>query len=171
MDFKDKFYKAVNEAYDPEANIFSQNDFRFAETQRGEDSPTGKTRIVLNHNKLKKSGAGTNYVNEMLIGEGLHLIKDIDPARANRLYDKAINDPPVLNWLKESYKREQQSNDEKRSFDKWVKTSRLDQIIGGYLLGGSSSSIPTMKAWPVDKLPYGTEFKKELDILKVDLDL
>ena len=52
MDFKDKFYKAVNEAYDPEANIFSQNDFRFAETQRGEDSPTGKTRIVLNHNKL-----------------------------------------------------------------------------------------------------------------------
>ena len=60
---------------------------------------------------------------------------------------------------------------EKRPFESWVRNSRLDQIIGGYLFGGKNSSVPTMQAWPTEKLPYGTEFKEEIIKLKKDLGL
>ena len=172
--FKDKFFKTLEESLATPEEIeqeFSNDDFRWAETKIGEDSPTGKPRIYINHSRFKQNpDTGENYVKEMLIGEGLHLIKEIDPERADKLYETAISDPPVLNWLKESYKYEQDRG-EKRPFDQWVKHSRLDQIIGGYLLGGEKSSVPTMKGWPTERLPYGTEFKNELEKLKADLEI
>ena len=172
-DFKTKFYSAINEAVvSPEEaqQEFGEEDFRWAETKIGGDSPTGKPQIYINDAKFKRFNAGPNYRKEMLIGEGLHLIKEIDPERAERLYQSAVTDPATLGWLKESYKREAERG-EKRPFDKWVKHSRLDQIIGGYLLGGKKSSVPTMRDWPTERLPYGKQFKTELEKLKKDLDL
>mgnify|MGYP005997853117 CR=1 FL=1 len=172
-DFKTKFYSAINEAVvSPEEaqQEFGEEDFRWAETKTGYDSPTGKPQIYINDAKFKRFNAGPNYRNEMLIGEGLHLIKEIDPERAERLYQSAVTDPSTLGWLKESYKREAERG-EKRPFDKWVKHSRLDQIIGGYLLGGNKSSVPTMRDWPTERLPYGKQFKIELEKLKADLGL
>jgi len=172
-DFKTKFYSAINEAVvSPEEaqQEFGEEDFRWAETKIGDDSPTGKPQIYINDAKFKRFNAGPNYRKEMLIGEGLHLIKEIDPERAERLYQSAVTDPVTRGWLKESYKREAERG-EKRPFDKWVKHSRLDQIIGGYLLGGNKSSVPTMRDWPTERLPYGKQFKTELEKLKKDLDL
>jgi len=171
---KDKFYRLLEESVAPaEESLkeFADDDFRWAETKTGDDSPTGKPMIYINHKKFQKNpDTGQNYVKEMLIGEGLHLIKEIDPERAEKLYESAVNDPDVNKWLKESYKYEQ-NRGENRPFEQWVKTSRLDQIVGGYLLGGEQSSVPTMKVWPKDRLPYGTKFKAELEKLKKDLDL
>ena len=172
--FKDQFYKAIEDATVPREETeseFADDDFRWAETQRGDDSPTGKPRILINHKAFAKNpDTGPDYEKEMLIGEGLHLIKERDPPRAERLYQSAVNDPAVLGWLKESFVREQ-NRGEKRPFESWVKHSRLDQIIGGFLLGGENSSVPTMKAWPTARLPYGTDFKQELETLKTDLGL
>jgi len=172
---KEKFYSALEEAAATEEEVmqeFKDDDFRWAETKLGEDSPTGKPRIYINHKKFKKNpDTGENYVKEMLVGEGLHLLKEIDPERAETIYQAAVSDPKTLQWLKESYKHEQETRQEARPFDQWVKHSRLDQVVGGYLLGGEKSSIPTMKAWPTQRLPYGTTFKAELDKLKSDLGL
>lgn len=172
--FKDKFFKVIEEykATDEEsAAEFKEGDFRWAETKIGDDSPTGKPKIFINHKKFKDNpDTGKDYVKEMLIGEGLHLIKEIDPKKADQLYKSAINDPPVLNWLKESYRYEQ-NRGEQRPFEQWVKASRLDQVIGGYLLGGKNSSVPTMQGWPTERLPYGTKFKDELEKLKKELKL
>jgi len=165
--FKDKFYGALQQYQATEeesAAEFEDNDFRWAETKMGGDSPTGIPKIYINHQKFKDNpDTRENYVQEMLIGEGLHLIKEIDPERAERLYTTAVNDPDVLGWLKESYRYEQNRG--------WVKHSRLDQIIGGYLLGGKNSSVPTMQSWPTERLPYGTKFKAEVESLKKDLGL
>ena len=172
-DFKTKFYSAINEAVvSPEEaqQEFGEKDFRWAETKIGGDSPTGKPQIYINDAKFKKFNAGPDYRKEMLIGEGLHLIKEIDPERAERLYQSAVTDPVTLRWLLESFKREAERGEERR-FDKWVKHSRLDQIIGGYLLGGKKSSVPTMRDWPTDGRRYGKQFKTELEKLKKDLDL
>ena len=172
--FKDKFYNAIQEAvvanHEENSMEFKDDDFRWAETKLGEDSPTGKPRIYVNHKKFMENKAGRNYLDEMLLGEGLHLIKEIDPERAEKLYEAAVNDPETLQWLRESYKYET-NRGEKRKFVPWVKNSRLDQIIGGYFLGGNKSSVPTMKDWPTERLPYGTIFKQELEKLKKDLDL
>jgi|TARA_R110000824_G_scaffold41683_1_gene123798 hypothetical protein len=172
--FKEKFFNAIDEAKVPREEAeseFKDDDFRWAETQRGVDSPTGKTRILINHKAFGKNpDTGPDYETEMLIGEGLHLIKEIDPSRAERLYQAAVNDPRVLGWLEESYVKATNKG-EKRPFDKWVKNSRLDQIVGGYILGGKSSSVPTMQAWPTERLPYGESFKNEIEALKKDLGL
>ena len=173
-DFKTKFYSAIKEAeVSPEEakQEFKKDDTRWGETKMGEDSPTGKSQIYINHDRFKRFNAGPNYRKEMLIGEGIHLLKELDPERAEQLYQSAINDPDVLKWLQESYKRVTECDGEVRPFDKWVKHSRLDQIIGGYLLGNKKSSIPTMRDWPTERLPYGSQFKTEVEKLKKDLDL
>ena len=182
--FKDRFYAAIDaaKATDEEmAEEFKNNDFRWGETKLGDDSPTGRPKIYINHNKFKNDpNTGKNYEREMLIGEGIHLLKDIDPERADRLYKTAISDPGVLRWLKDSYAREVTNNnsipnEQKRSFENYVKVSRLDQIIGHYLLANKNASVPTNRQWPIERLVergfYGTKFKDELDRLKTDLEL
>jgi len=182
--FKDKFYKLIEEykATDEEsAAEFKEGDFRWGETKLSEDSPTGKPKIYINHKKFKNDpNTGKNYEREMLIGEGIHLLKDIDPERADRLYKTAISDPGVLRWLKDSYAQEVTNNnnipnEQKRSFENYVKVSRLDQIIGHYLLANKNASVPTNRQWPTQRLVergfYGTKFKDELDKLKKELDL
>tara|TARA_R100001510_G_C7559104_1_gene139828 strand:- start:112 stop:675 length:564 start_codon:yes stop_codon:yes gene_type:complete len=182
--FRDKFYEAVNaaKATDEEmAEEFKEDDFRWGETKIGDDSPTGKTKIYINHDKFKNDpNTGKDYEREMLIGEGIHLLKEIDPERADRLYKIAISDPGVLRWLKDSYAREVTNNnnipnEQKRSFENYVRVSRLDQIVGHYLLADKNASVPTNRQWPTQRLVerglYGTKFKDELDRLKSDLEL
>ena len=86
--FKDRFYAAIDaaKATDEEmAEEVKNNDFRWGETKLGDDSPTGRPKIYINHNKFKNDpNTGKNYEREMLIGEGIHLLKDIDPERADR---------------------------------------------------------------------------------------
>ena len=182
--FKDRFYAAIDaaKATDEEmAEEFKEGDGRWGETKLGEDSPTGRPKIYINHKKFKRNPeTGKDYEQEMLIGEGIHLIKDFDPQRAERLFRTAISDPGVLSWLREGYDLEVIKNDripdnQKRSFENYVRYSRLDQIIGHYLLGNKNSSVPTNRSFPVQKFVdagrYGTKFKDELDRLKTDLEL
>ena len=56
--FKDQFYKAIEDATVPREETeseFADDDFRWAETQRGDDSPTGKPRILINHKAFAKT--------------------------------------------------------------------------------------------------------------------
>jgi hypothetical protein len=145
------------------------DDQHWAETQRGDDSPTGKSRIYLNEAKFEAAGA-SGHREQMLLGEGLHLLKDVDPPRFQHLLETAKSEPEVMHWFQESYKRETAAG-EKRPFDKWLEHSRFDQVVGGYMFGGKDSPIPTMRNWDKGKLPFGTKFRAELDKLERDLEL
>ena len=143
----------------------------WAETQIFDDSPTNQPRTLINYDKFEKDGrAGEDYVRELQFGEALHLLKYIDPATYQDLYRTAMSEPEVQNWLRDSYERAKKSPEEggyreKRSFDDFVRHSRLDQVIGGYITGGKDSNIPTM--WDWDKnLPYGEQFRQKLDNLQ-----
>tara|TARA_R110000868_G_scaffold232465_2_gene485947 strand:- start:142 stop:2262 length:2121 start_codon:yes stop_codon:yes gene_type:complete len=169
--FKEKFEAASKASIAPEsewAAEFSPSDFRYAETYRGEDSPTGKTITYINRKKLEDAGATDGYVDEIIFGEALHQLRDIDPERHKRLLDASRSEPEVMAWARDSYKRAQ-SEGEKRDFDSWWVNSRLDQVIGGYIQGGKNSSMPTMRGWDRDSLPYGTQFKGEIDNLMAAL--
>ena len=171
MSFKHRFDSAVTEASGNEkdwAGEFSENDRRYAETKRGEDSPTGQSQIYINKQKLEDAGATEGYMKDMLTGEGLHLLKDIDPQRHNSIVSTALAEPTVMEWAQDSYKHEVMRG-ETRQFMDWFINSRLDQVIGGYMFGGKESPIPTMRGWSTGTLPYGTKFKKELERLKSDL--
>jgi hypothetical protein len=143
------------------------DDARWAETQRGEDSPTGKSRIYINEAKFEAAGV-KGHREQLLLGEGLHLLKDVDPPRFQHLLDTAKSEPEVMSWFKDSYTRAQ-GEGEKRPFEKWLKHSRFDQVVGGYMFGGKDSPMPTMRNWDREKLPFGTKFRAELESLKNEL--
>ena len=143
----------------------------WAETQIFDDSPTKQPRILINYEKFEEDGrAGEDYVRELQFGEALHLLKYIDPTTYQDLYRTAMSEPEVRNWLEDSYERAKKTPEEggyreKRPFDKFVRQSRLDQVIGGYITGGKDSNIPTMRQWGKD-LPYGNQFRQKLDRLQ-----
>lgn len=61
-----------------------------------------------------------------------------------------------------------------RDFNEYVRNTRLDQIIGGYLTGSPLSNIPTMRqeGWNRDSPIYGSgKFKNELESLAKDLGM
>jgi len=153
-------------------NYFKEGDGRWAETLRGGDSPTGNPMIFINHRKYKKETGKTlskNAIRKTQLSESLHNLKDVDPERYNKLLGSAIQNEGYVRWAKESYKYSQDSG-EKRSFSDWHTVSRFDQVIGGYLFAGDKD-FPTMKNWSRDKLPYGKNFIKELELLRKDLEL
>ena len=171
---KARFDAAIKAATVPEkewANEFTEGDGRYAETKRGEDSPTGQARIYINKKLLESKGASKGYMKDMVTGEALHLLKDIDPARHKLLVDSALSEPEVVKWMQDSYAREQKYNGEQREFMPWLINSRFDQMIGGYMYGGKNSSIPTMRNWDVPNMPFGTAFRAELSRLKADLEI
>tara|TARA_B000000565_G_C23609434_1_gene310504 strand:- start:54 stop:629 length:576 start_codon:yes stop_codon:yes gene_type:complete len=143
----------------------------WAETQIFDDSPTKLPRTLINYDKFEKDGrAGKDYVRELQFGEALHLLKYIDPARYQDLYRTAMREEEPRKWLEDAYSRAKKGYGEKRSFPDFVRRSRLDQVIGGYISGGKNSNIPTMREWNKD-LPYGKEFRKKLEDLKRDLGI
>ena len=139
-------------------------DYRWGETLLFDDSPTGQPRILINHQKHREAGSGPDYVREQEFGEGLHFLKYLDPGMFNDLYLTAISEEEPRRWLEDSYQRAIGEYGEKRSFEDFVKHSRLDQVIGGYLLGGKDSNIETMHDWHKG-LPFGEKFRSKLENL------
>ena len=78
----------------------------WAETQIFDDSPTKQPRTLINYDKFEEDGrAGKDYVRELQFGEGLHLLKYIDPSRYQELYRTAMSEEEPRQWLEEAYKR------------------------------------------------------------------
>ena len=148
----------------------------WAETQIFDDSPTKLPRTLINYDKFEKDRrAGKDYVRELQFGEALHLLKYIDPARYQDLYRTAMREEEPRKWLEDAYAMAKKSEkeggyNEKRSFPDFVRRSRLDQMIGGYISGNKKSNLPTMWKWHKN-LPYGKEFRKKLEDLKTDLGI
>jgi len=115
-------------------------------------------KAYVNMPKLIHGGAGKNVEDEMIFGEALHNLKNSLPEEYKKLRDAADNDPIVQEWLRESHEHEK----DKRSFEKYVDESRFDQILGGYILGGEDSSIPTMRNWKRGE-KYGKHFKNAIE--------
>lgn len=171
-DLRSTLIGSLVQGYQPNSKEFKEDDFRWAETKVGEDSPTGNAQFFINHKKFEKAGARrSEYEPAMLLGESLHVLKSKDPERYDKLYDSAMSDPQTSAWLKKSYEHSKKEYGEKRPFEKWVRQSRLDQVIGGYFFGGKDSPIPTMREWDRQKLPYGTKFREEVEGLGYDLGL
>jgi hypothetical protein len=138
-------------------------DFRWGETRN--------KKYYVNHDKFKTVNPGSDYENEILFGESLHSLKEIAPERYEKIYNSAINDPDMKRRLKEAQVFEEQQH---RDFNEYVKNTRLDQIIGGYLTGSPLSNIPTMRqeGWNRDSPIYGSgKFKNELESLAKDLGM
>tara|TARA_R110000824_G_scaffold20522_5_gene77229 strand:- start:2507 stop:3112 length:606 start_codon:yes stop_codon:yes gene_type:complete len=161
------------------AEFFDDDDFRWAETLSGDDA-NGEPVIYINDKKFKDAGS-TNYRDKMHLLESLHRLKDVDKERYDTLFNAAVTNPEYQKWAQESYEHtrnqsfNKDNNDfitnpgylETRNFDDWHSQSRFDQVMGGYLMSGDKD-IPTAKNWSRD-LPFGDDFKKELELLEQDL--
>lgn len=144
----------------------------WAETQLFDDSPSGRPRTLINYDKFEGDGtAGEDYVREMEFGEGMHLLKYIAPEIFNDLYSTAMSEKEPRRWLEESYQHavNDKENPEKRPFEDFVRYSRLDQVIGGYIQGSKNSNIPTMREGWNKNLPYGRQFREKLKNLETQL--
>lgn len=139
---------------------------RWGETEMGEDSPTGSDRILINDARYEAEGA-SNYRDKAITGESLHRMKTVAPEQYRRLRDAAESSPETMHWANESYEIAKAEGEE-RSFDDWWEHSRFDQVVGGYLFAGDQD-LPSMADWDRNDLPYGEEFRAELDKLEVDL--
>jgi hypothetical protein len=166
---RDRLLEGV-EVVSPEQSslYFTEDDQRWAETQTGEDSPTGQDRILINDRKFQESGA-QDYHDEMVFGESLHRLKQVDPERYDRIYNTAQQSEPYMNWARASYDRSREQYGEERSFEDWHKHSRFDQVIGGFLLS-ESQNLPSMQGWERGSLPLGPELRGELELLERDLN-
>ena len=131
-------------------------------------------KVYINEEKLKAEGSTGNFVNDMFFGEALHNLDKSSPEWYNRLKKAAENDSAVMDWKNESYKYETKAMPiagESRTEKNWWKTSRFDQVIGGYLLGGKNANVHTMRDWNKDFKGFGTKFKKELQAFEKELGL
>jgi len=122
----------------------------------------------VNEKKLRDEGSTGNFVNDMIFGESLHNLDKTSPYWHSRLKEAANNDPQVMQWKQDSYEYSKLRG-EQRPIDEWWNTSRFDQVVGGYLLGGKDANVHTMREWNKD-LPFGTNFRNELEEFKQALD-
>ena len=111
-------------------------------------------KIFINENKV-----AADRVEDLYSMESIHALKNINPEMYNKLYEAAQKDPQVMQWKKESYQYSVEKLGEKRNIEDWWNTSRFDQVIMGYV-------YPEFKGWDVNKLPYGTTFRSEMDNFK-----
>lgn len=122
----------------------------------------------INVEKLKQAGSTGNFVEDALVGEALHNLKNSMPTEYDKLFQAAISDPDVIKIARIPYERTNpkvKSTGEKQPFIDWLKESWFDQLVGGYLLGGEKANIGTLKnrEWNKESKVYGTTFKKELE--------
>mgnify|MGYP003634536977 CR=1 FL=1 len=128
-------------------------------------------KVFINEDKLRQEGSSGDFVEEMLLGESLHKLKEVSPEDYLRLKEAAANDPVVEQWKQDSYKHQIQTDpDYKVDIDTWWDESRLDQVIAGYLLGGPDASLHTVRDWDKESLPFGTVFREELENFESKLD-
>lgn len=92
-----------------------------------------------------------------------------------RLKNAAENDKNIQDWKNHSFKvltgdiadpetgeKIAEEYRETRPIDKWWEESRFDQLVGGWVVGGPNSKLPTLQqGWDKDN-KWGTGFKKEL---------
>ena len=145
---------------------FKKDDRRNAESKLDEDSPSKQDMYYINPNRKFSE----QQQKELILGESLHRLKKVKPELYNNIYNKALADKDVSSWLKNSYNvvtKDPEIN-EKRPYEKWVRASRLDEIIGAYVLGGNQSSLPSLQDWDIDKLPYGS-IRIDLENIKQQL--
>jgi hypothetical protein len=160
------------------AAFFEPNDFRWGETITEGDDPV----IYINDDKFKAAGvAPENYRDKMIGLERLHLLKIVEPGLYSDLYSSAMSNPKYREWADKSYHHVKNPWEEKgltadtwdgpppeeRSFEDWHKTSRFDQVMGGYLMAGDPD-IPTAANWNKN-LPFGSALTKKLDALRRDI--
>jgi len=153
------------------SSYFDQNDFRWMETLKGSDSPTGRPLIHINDRKYEQAQGRKitdSQRQKIIFAESLHNLKDVDPSRHQALLDAAINNNEFMDWANKSYDYSKKDG-EKRPFEEWLRTSRFDQVIGGYLFAGDKD-FPTMKDWDRSE-PYGDELRTGLEQLRIDLDM
>ena len=148
---------------DESAAFFRPDDFRWGETLTGDDSPYDQPLIHINDRKFKDAGV-SDYRQKAALAESLHLLKNERPKYYNNLIDTALADPETKRWLDDSYQRVQGEGEE-REFDDWLRQSRFDQVIGGYLFAGDEA-FPTMKNWSRDALPFGS-LRPELEKMRL----
>jgi len=153
---------------DQSSLYFTEDDQRWAETQLGEDSPTGQDRILVNDRKFESAGA-QDYRDEVVLGESLHRLKTVDPERYERMYNTAQQSEPYMDWARASYDMARERYGEERPFEDWHRHSRFDQVIGGFLLS-ESQNMPSMQGWERGMLPLGDELRGELEQLENDLN-
>ena len=128
--------------------------------------------VFINEKRLQEEGSSGNFIEDMLFGESLHKLKEVSPEDYLRLKDAADKDPEVQQWKKDSYQHHITEDPEyKTDIDTWWNESRLDQVIGGYILGGPEASLHTVRKWNKEDLPFGTVFRKELENFKSKLDV
>jgi len=154
---RQRLLSSVNIATDPSTE-FQPDDRRWGETkfEEADDKPT----VYINHAKFQAAGA-EGYEDKMLLGESLHNLKNVDPERYNRLKKAAGKSHEYMKWAKESYKLSKEEGEE-RSFEDWHNESRFDQVVGGYLFA-QDPSMPSMADWSREELPFGDEFREELE--------
>lgn len=154
------------------AGEFGEKDFRWAETKMGEDRANQDddlAEIYINHQMYQGAGA-KGYEEKVVLGEALHNLKNIQPERYNRMEQDALADPKYRAWAQESYQRSVNLYGEDRPFEEWHRHSRFDQVIGGYLFAGDES-MPTMRDWDREALPWGDRLRKHLESLARDLQM
>jgi len=149
---QDLLSKATVASPEESAKFFNENDFRWSETVQGGDSPTGEPIIYINDKKFRDAGI-KNYRDKAALSESIHLMKNYYPEQYNALLGSAMQEPEVANWLQESYKYSVNEG-EKRPFEDWLRQSRFDQVLGGYIFA-QDPAFPTMSNWRRDKLPFG----------------
>ena len=142
--------------------FFKPNDFRW-----GEFVDDGQNRtIAINFDKFRDAGVNVQskgFVDDMVLGESLHNLKNLVPEQYDRLEAKALQVPNYRRNAVEAYKMARR-NGEERSFKEWHRQSRFDQVIGGFVLAGSEN-IPTMKNWSRDHPMFQGAFRSDLEKL------
>ena len=168
MSLRQRLIRSADVADEPETSEFFKGDRarHWGETLQGDDSPTGRPRILINHDKYRTAGVHDGYQEKAVLGEALHLLKVEEPDRWLRMRDKALADPKYRAWVEHSYQLE----GDQRSFDDWHDRSRFDQIIGGYLFA-KDPAFPTMKHWDRKAMPFGPALTEELEQLRKELQI
>ena len=139
---------------------------RWGETQLLDDSPIGATGTVyVNWEKLQqqKDAGAIEDVNrsaqKIVKGELNHMLKVHNPDFFEDMFNIAMADPKFVAKQEE---RKEYMGDE-RSLEKFIRTSALDETIGGTYFAGDPD-LPSMKDWSRSGLDeyMGPELKEKI---------
>lgn len=168
-DLKQRLLSSVSVA---PIETIAEFDFKghWGETAFGDDRlnpPDDRPQVLINTRAFEAAGSSPAYFDMAVLMESLHNLKNIEPARYERLYSAAMSDEGYRRWAEESARLEGIPPEQ---FDEWHRRSRFDQVVGGYLNAGNPD-FPSMLDWRRDDLPWGKKFEAELKKLAKDLDM
>mgnify|MGYP003140409614 CR=1 FL=1 len=174
---------------------FKENDFRWMETLKGDDIKTRKDKskpvVYINYDKwenklpddrLKNGKLPPELVDKYFLAETMHNLEGVDPEMYQKLWDAATGSEAYMDWAANSYKHVTTGREnptmygmrgrpiEKRPFDEWLKRSRFDQTLGGYLYAGDPD-FPTLRDWKRAWYSESPEFMRLLNELATQLEI